>query len=236
MKTGQAKNGQPIHSKMSLRQRVVLQAEEFWRLLWGWIPGGPGTLLRRWLYRPCFAAAGSFRSGVGVVVQGFGNIRLGTGVGLNRHASLYASRGTIVLGDRVFVGDLTSINANDAEIRIGNDVIIGPMCVIQGANHAFDRLDIPIPQQGHVASAVSIEDNVWIAAHCVILPGVRIASGAVVAAGAVVTRDVPANAVVGGVPAKILRYRGETAGSAPFCPLPSSEIIRSRLNKQERLP
>ncbi|MCL1939651.1 MAG: acyltransferase [Desulfovibrionaceae bacterium] len=196
-------------ARLSLRQRVVLQAEEFWRLLWGWIPGGPGTLLRRWLYRPCFATAGSFRSGVGVVIQGFGNIRLGAGVGLNRHASLYASRGRISLGDRVFVGDFSSINGNDAEIRIGNDVIIGPMCLIQGANHAYDRLDIPIAAQGHVPSTVIIEDNVWIAAHCVILPGVHVASGAVVAAGAVVTCDVPANAVVGGVPAKILRYRGE---------------------------
>ncbi len=196
-----------MDKRLSVRQRVMLQAEEFWRLLWGWIPGGPGTLLRRWLYRPFFARAGAFRSGIGLVVQGFGNIHMGSGVGLNRHVSLYASRGTITLGDRVFVGDFSSINANDAEIRIGNDVIIGPMCLVQGANHAFGRLDIPIARQGHVPSSVSIEDNVWIAAHCVILPGVRIASGAVIAAGAVVTRDVPPNAVVGGVPAKILSYR-----------------------------
>lgn len=200
-----------FHETPRLRQRVLLQAEEFWRLLWGWIPGGPGTLLRRWLYRPCFACAGSFRSGTGVVVQGFRNIRLGAGVGLNRHVSLYASRGRITLGDRVFVGDFTSINANDAEICIGNDVLIGPMCLIQGANHAHDRLDVPVAAQGHVPSTVTIEDNVWIAAHCVVLPGVRIASGAVVAAGAVVARDVPANAVVGGVPAKVLRFRDATA-------------------------
>lgn len=194
-------------STMDLRQRVWLQAEEFWRFLWGWIPGGPGTVLRRLLYRPLFASAGPFRSGVGVAIQGFRNIRLGSGVGLNRYVSLYAARGRISLGDRVFVGDFSSINANDATISIGNDVIIGPGCVIQGANHAFDRLDIPIARQGHIPSQVIIEDNVWIAAHCVILPGVRIASGAVVAAGAVVTADVPANAVAGGVPARVLRYR-----------------------------
>ena len=194
---------------MTLRERIIVQLEEFWRGLWGWIPGGPGTLIRRALYRPLFARAGSFRTGVGVVVQGFRHIRLGRGVGLNRHSSLYAARGRITLGNNVFLGDFSSINANDAEIIIGSNVAIGPMTLIQGANHNCDRLDIPIVEQGHRPSCVVIEDNVWIAAHCVVLPGVRIHSGAVVAAGAVVSRDVPAGAVVGGVPAKVLRYRGE---------------------------
>ena len=193
---------------MTYRERLRLQWEEFWRLLWGWIPGGPGTVLRRLLYRPFFACCGGFRSGTGVVIQGFNNISLGKGVGLNRHASLYSSRGTIRLGDNVFLGDFSSINANDAEITIGNDVAIGPMCVIQGANHNFDDVFLPIVRQGHVPSFVIIEDNVWIAAHCLILPGVRIHTGAVVAGGAVVCKDVPPNAVVAGVPAKVIRYRG----------------------------
>ena len=194
---------------MTLRDRVYLQCEELWRCLWGWVPGGPGTLLRRALYRPLFAKAGSFRSGVGVVVQGFRHIRMGRGVGLNRHSSLYAARGRLTLGNNVFLGDFSSINANDAEIIIGSNVAIGPMTLIQGANHTFERLDIPIIEQGHAPSRVVIEDNVWIAAHCTILPGVRIGSGAIIAAGAVVTRDVPGNAVVGGVPATVLRYRGQ---------------------------
>ena len=192
---------------MRLSERLILQCEELWRGLWGWIPGGVGTLLRRWLYRPLFDKAGNFRSGVGVVVQGFRNIRMGQGVGLNRHASLYAARGRITFGDDVFVGDFSSINANDAEISIGNSVAIGPMTLLQGANHQFDNLDVPIVRQGHIPSRIVIEDNVWIAAHCVVLPGVRIHSGAVIAAGAVVAKDVPPNAVVGGVPAKILKFR-----------------------------
>lgn len=194
---------------MTFKKRLILQAEEAWRFVWGWIPGGPGTLLRRYAYRPFFANAGFFRSGVGVVIQGFGNIELGRGVGLNRHSSLYAFRGSISLGDNVFLGDFSSINANDACVTIGNNVAIGPMCVIQGANHRFDRLDLPIVKQGHIASRVDIEDDVWIGAHCVILPGTRVGSGAVVAAGAVVSKDVPPMSVVGGVPAKVLRFRDE---------------------------
>jgi galactoside O-acetyltransferase len=189
-------------------ERFILQGEEFWRLLAGWIPGGPGTALRSLLYRPLFAAAGPFRSGTGVVIQGFRNIRLGRGVGLNRCCSLYAARGKITLGDNVFLGDFSSVNANDAEIRIGGNTAVGPMCLIQGANHAFDRRDIPITEQGHVPSTVTIEDNVWIGAHAVILPGTRICSGAVIAAGAVVSRNIPADAVAGGVPARVLRMRG----------------------------
>ena len=193
---------------MTGKERILLQWEEFWRMLWGWVPGGPGTMLRRFLYRPLFASAGSFRSGVGVVIQGFRNIRLGNGVGLNRHSSLYAARGEITLGNRVFLGDFSAINANDARIVIGNDVAIGPMTLIQGANHKFDDRNMPIIDQGHVESFVVIEDNVWIAAHCTIVPGVRIHRGAVVGAGSVVTKDVPPDAVVAGTPARVLRFRG----------------------------
>ena len=193
---------------MTFGERFRLQGEELWRGLWGWIPGGPGTLIRRTFYRPLFHRAGKgLRTGVGVVVQGFHHIVVGSGVGLNRYASLYAARGRITLGDAVFLGDFSSINANDADITIGSRVAIGPMVLIQGANHAFERADIPIVEQGHIPSFVIIEDNVWIGARAVILPGVRVCSGAVVGAGSVVTRDVPSGAVVAGNPARVLRYR-----------------------------
>ena len=196
---------------MSIRERIYLQLEELWRCLWGWIPGGPGTVLRRLLYSFLFhEAGGNLRTGVGVVVQGFRNISLGSRVGLNRHASLYAARGRIRIGSNVFVGDFSSINANDAEVTIGNNVAIAPMVLIQGANHNFDRLDIPIVDQGHTESFVVIEDNVWIAARCTILPGVRIHSGAVIGAGSVVTRDVPPDTVVAGSPARVIRMRGQS--------------------------
>ncbi len=196
---------------MDIKTRMALQGAELWRGIFGWLPGGPGTVLRRLAYTPLFRSTGPFRSGVGVAIQGFRNIRMGRGCGLNRHSSLYAARGEIILGDNVFLGDFSSINANDASIRIGSNVAIGPMTIIQGANHRFDRLDIPITEQGHIESTVVIEDDVWISAHVTILPGSHIRSGAVVGAGAVVRGEVPPLAVVGGVPAKILKYRGVQA-------------------------
>ncbi len=192
---------------MTLGQRISLHLREIGRGLVSWIPAAPGTALRILAYRPFFKKASFFRFGVGVVILGFKNISLGRGVALNRYASLTADRGSISLGDNVYVGDFCTISGDDGEVTIGNNVLIAAYTLIQAANHNFDRLDIPIMDQGHEPSFVHIEDDVWIGASCVICPGVRIGTGAVVGAGAVVTKDVPPFAVTGGVPAKVIRYR-----------------------------
>ena len=75
-------------------------------------------------------------------------------------------------------------------------------------NHAFDRCDVPMREQGYgPEKTIIIGDDVWIGGHVIILPGVNIGNGAIVGAGAVVTRDVPEYAVVGGNPAKVIRFR-----------------------------
>lgn len=85
---------------------------------------------------------------------------------------------------------------------------MGPSCTIIGMNHNTDRTDVPMIQQGyHAKVAPVIEDDVWIGAKKTILPGKRIGTGSIVAAGAVVTRDVPPFSVVGGNPARVIRQR-----------------------------
>lgn len=202
---------------MRTSERIRLHAEDLLRFAGSLLPAALGMLLRRCLYRPFFHSAGAgLRVGHSVMLQGLRNISLGNNVGLNRHSSLYAARGGIKCGDNVFVGDFSSINANDAEIIIGSNVAIGPMTLIQGANHNFDRLDMPIIRQGHAPNRVEIGDDVWIAARVVILPGVKISGGAVIAAGAVVNKDVPAGAVMAGVPAKVIRMRGDSNSDSKF--------------------
>ena len=111
----------------------------------------------------------------------------------------------ISLGDNSGIG----INAQiAAEVSIGNDVMMGPYCFIYTANHCTDRTDVPMWKQGFTKiRPVVIEDDVWIGGRVTILPGVHIGRGSVIGAGAVVTKDVPEYSVVGGNPAKVLKYR-----------------------------
>ena len=114
---------------------------------------------------------------------------------------------TMEIGDRSGVG----INAKiHGRVIIGNDVMMGPECIIYTKNHAFADTTIPMNQQGFSEEKpVIIGNDVWIGGRVTILPGVHIGDGAIVGAGAVVTKDVPAYAIVGGNPAKILKYRKE---------------------------
>ena len=90
-----------------------------------------------------------------------------------------------------------------AEFRAGNDVMIGPNTLITTVNHPLS----PMKRRNAMAQAkpVIIGNDVWIGGNVTILPGVKIGNNVVIAAGAVVTKDVPSNSLVGGVPAKIIR-------------------------------
>jgi acetyltransferase-like isoleucine patch superfamily enzyme len=96
-------------------------------------------------------------------------------------------------------------------ITIGDNVLVGPLAVLNSSNHAHDQLKIPMASIDHTMSPVVIGNDVWIGAHAVINGGVRIGDGVVIAAGAVVTRDVEPYKIVGGVPAAVIGDRREIA-------------------------
>ena len=85
--------------------------------------------------------------------------------------------------------------------------MMGPDVTILTQTHNIERIDIPMGQQGMRVSEVVIGNDVWIGMRAIIMPGVKVGNGAVIGTGAVVTKDVPDYAVVGGVPAKIIRFR-----------------------------
>jgi len=111
------------------------------------------------------------------------------------------------VGD-VTIGDYTRIGIHNTIIGpvcIGNHVNLAQGITITALNHNFEDASKRIDEQGISTKPVVIGDDVWIGANAVILPGVTIGSHCVVAAGAVVTKDVPDNCVVGGVPAKVIK-------------------------------
>lgn len=137
-------------------------------------------------------------------------MRFGRSVTCGERCFFAAVGGEIDIGDRVAFNTNVHVNASlGKRIRIGNDVLIGPNVVLRSADHRFERIDVPIRNQGHVAGEILIEDDVWIGANVVIVSGVRVGRGAVLAAGAIVTSDVAPLTVVGGVPARLIKSRGE---------------------------
>ena len=134
------------------------------------------------------------------------NICLGHHVRLGKDVYLGAwPKGELVVGNQSYIGRWTIVLAHQS-VNIGNDCRIAPGCHITDVNHGIEP-GILIREQPLVSKAVKIGDDVWIGAGSSILPGITIGNGAVVGARAVVTHDVPPNAVVLGVPAKIIRYR-----------------------------
>lgn len=111
------------------------------------------------------------------------------------------------VGD-VIIGGHTRIGLHNTVIgpvTIGNHVNLAQGITVTALNHNFENVELRIDEQGVSTNPVTIADDVWIGANAVVLPGVSIGSHSVVAAGAVVTKDVPAHSLVAGVPAKIIR-------------------------------
>jgi acetyltransferase-like isoleucine patch superfamily enzyme len=141
-----------------------------------------------------------------VYIGGEGHVTLGEHCRLGRDVYFETNQGgRIVLGDHVTVNNGTMITSY-SEVHIGNDCLIGEYVSIRDANHGTAP-GPPMRLQDHTFAPIVLEDNVWVARGCVVLKGVHIGAGAVVAANSVVTKDVPANAIVGGIPAKHLRDR-----------------------------
>lgn len=142
-----------------------------------------GGVIRAWLAKGFIASCGR-------------NVNIDKNATINTH---------IYIGDNSGIGENARIQG---ELHIGNNVMMGAECIVYTKNHAFSNLDTPMMYQGYLETKpVYIEDDVWIGGRVIILPGRRIGKGAIVGAGSVVTKDVPDYAIVGGNPAKVLKYR-----------------------------
>lgn len=134
---------------------------------------------------------------------------------------------TLMIGEKSYIGWFTQLSPQNGFIKIGSNCTIHSFCVLLGeggitigndvriasstvvvsANHVFEERSVPIWRQGMRAKGICVGNDVWIGANCTILDGIMIGDGAVIAAGSVVNKDVEPFSVVGGIPAKLIKYR-----------------------------
>lgn len=151
-------------------------------------------------------------------------VNVGEGINVE-HGAHFESGWEISIGDYSGIGVDCRVPFN---IRIGNDVMMGPEVCILGSTHNYESSDVPMRLQGRTTlQPVVIGDDVWIGTRAIILPSVSIGRGAIIGAGAVVTKDVPSFAVCAGNPARVIRYRkdvpAETAESSSYLTVSESE-------------
>lgn len=144
--------------------------------------------------------------GIGKIIRGISCKLIFNNCGNNiniQHGAVFVS--DISIGNRSGIGRNSRISG---KCVIGDNVMMAPGCIIAPPNHVFDRTDVPMNRQGLKPSkGVVIGNDVWICTNAIILDGVKIGDGAIIAAGAVVTKDIPQFAICAGVPAKVIKMR-----------------------------
>lgn len=188
----------------------MIDTSNAWRWLWTQLKTRPAWLrsilgATIWL-RDCDVVGAKTRAFWRPVIENHGRITIGARVRLNSNwvplELVSGPRGIIDIGDGVYINYGSIISAQQ-RVRIGANVMIGNYCIIA---------DTEIPGVGHSsrgpamnARPVEIGEGAWLAARVTVLPGSRIGAGAVIAAGSVVSGDIPAGTVAGGIPARVLR-------------------------------
>ena len=137
------------------------------------------------------------------------NVELGSSSYFGFDCKIYASEfSKVKIGSDCEFNSNVMINARgNGSITIGNNVLIGPNVVLRSSNHSFENLEKSISKQGMNHGEIIIKDDVWIGSNCVILQNCTIGKGSIIAAGAVVTKDIESYSVVGGVPARLIKKR-----------------------------
>jgi acetyltransferase-like isoleucine patch superfamily enzyme len=152
--------------------------------------------------------------GKGVYLGGLGKkpLELGSGVGIGAYSQIIISTSFNNVGEYIKIGNNVGIGqyaylGGAGGLEIKDNCIIGQYFSCHPENHNFDRPDQLIRLQGTTRKPITIEENCWIGAKVTVLAGVTIGANSVIAAGSVVTKDMPANSIIAGVPAKVIRER-----------------------------
>lgn len=200
-------------------------------LVASWVPGALGLFLRSKLYPMLLGSVGrGVVFGVNVTLRHPHKIRIGDNVVIDDQCCLDA-KGTdnqgILIGNGVFVGRNTILSCKNGDIiiedranlgfnceifsasrvRVGKSILMAAYTYLVGGDHLYDRVDVPVLEQGRTARGIDVGDGVWLGTHVVVTDGSTIGRDAIIGAGAVVVGQVPEFAIATGIPAKVMRDR-----------------------------
>jgi acetyltransferase-like isoleucine patch superfamily enzyme len=174
-----------------------------------------GRLLWRYVWRRLLTVAGwrwrtdglvFFGQRLQIQIAKRGEVRFGRLVWIGDGAKIRCHEGEVIIGAKTVLGQECTISAYQ-HVRIGEQCVIADRAMFIDFDHGVVDVERPIRVQGIYKRDVDVGSNVWIGYGACILRGVRVGDNSIIGTNAVVTRDVPANAVVGGIPAKVLRMR-----------------------------
>jgi acetyltransferase-like isoleucine patch superfamily enzyme len=184
-----------------LRNRMLTPryARLGWRYIWRRLLTPAG---RRW------RSDGPFFLGKGLElkIEPRGEIRFGRFTWIGDGTKIRCHEGTVEIGAKTVMGQECTISAYQ-RVRIGNECVIADRAMFIDFDHGIVEVERPIRVQGIYKRDVEVGNNVWIGYGACVLRGVSIGDNSVIGTNSVVTKDVPANAVVGGIPARIIRMR-----------------------------
>jgi len=172
-------------------------------------------LLWRYLWRRFLTPAGwrwetdgpvFFGKGLEVQIAKRGTVRFGRFVWIGDGTKIRCHEGVVEIGAKTVLGQECTISAY-RRVRIGEQCVVADRAMFIDFDHGVVEVERPIRLQGIYMRDVAVGSNVWIGYGACVLRGVRVGDNSIVGTNAVVTKDVPANAVVGGVPAKVIRMR-----------------------------
>jgi acetyltransferase-like isoleucine patch superfamily enzyme len=184
-------------NRMLTPRYVRLFGRYLWRRLltpagWRWKSDGPFFLGRR----------------LELHIERGGEVRIGRFVWIGDGSKIRCHEGMVEIGEKTVMGQECTISAYQ-RVRIGEQCVIADRAMFIDFDHGIVEVERPIRLQGIYKRDVEVGNNVWIGYGACILRGVRVGDNSVIGTNSVVTKDVPANAVVGGIPARIIRMREE---------------------------
>ena len=135
------------------------------------------------------------------------NLQLGRYTTVSSFTKIKTTGGPLVTGECCGFGTGCFVDPGTGGIQMGNNVICGPNVAVIATNYRYERLAVPLEEQGHTSVGIRIGNNVWIGAGSVVLDGAVIGDNSIVVANSLVNRRLPPNSIIQGNPAKVILQR-----------------------------